>query len=351
LITAWNAPMAIITWKLFPALICGNTCVVKPSEDTPHTAIFLAEIIKAAGIPDGVVNFVFGEGPDVGKALTEHRDVALVSFTGSSAVGASIAEVCGKQLKRCSLELGGKNALIVLSDADLAAAAKAVAAGAFSTAGQRCAATSRAIIHESVYAQFKELLLEETKKMPVGPGTDAATKVCPVINARQHAKILGYIEDAKKTGSVCLFGGRALSNGVYANGLYIEPTIFENVKRDSRLAREEIFGPVLALFTCKDFDDAIAQANDSDYGLTGSIYTSDANTAMLAIDRLSVGCCYVNGPTFGSEPHMPFGGLRKSGGIGTREPGTQAMDVFSEWKTVYVDYSGGVQNSQYAMKK
>jgi aldehyde dehydrogenase (NAD+) len=351
LITAWNAPMAIVTWKLFPALVCGNTCVVKPSEDTPLTAYLLAGILKEAGFPDGVANFVFGAGPVAGKALTEHRDVALVSFTGSSGVGSSIAEVCGRQLKRCSLELGGKNGLVVMPDADLAAAAKAVAAGAFSTAGQRCASTSRVFVHMSVKEVFMKFLLAETAVMKVGPGSDPTTKVCPVISRRQYDRILAAIALAKKAGARCIIGGNALTEGCHAKGLFIEPTIFDDVDPASALAREEIFGPVLAVFSFSDFDEAVAKMNDCEYGLTGSIYTADVNTAMTAIDRFAVGCCYVNGPTFGSEPHMPFGGLKKSGGIGTREPGTQAMDVFSEWKTVYVDYSGGVQNSQYAMKK
>lgn len=339
LITAWNAPMAIVTWKLFPALICGNTVVIKPSEDTPLTAHYLTEVLKEAGFPPGVVNIVYGSGPDAGKLLTEHAGIRLISFTGSTKVGNAIAEECGRRMKRCSLELGGKNALIVMNDADLAAAAKAVAAGAFSTAGQRCASTSRVIVDAGVYEQFMNLLLAETKTFKVGPGSDATTKVCPIINERQFKSIMSYIEDAKKSGPQLVYGGNALTDGNYSKGFYIEPTIFVNVDHKSRLAQEEIFGPVLAVFKVNGFVEAMNLANSTKYGLTASIFTKDVNTAMVALERFEAGCCYVNAPTFGSEPHMPFGGW-KSSGLGAREPGVQAMDVFSEWKTIYVDYSG-----------
>ncbi len=350
LITAWNAPMAIITWKLFPALVCGNTVVLKPSEDTPMTAHLLGEVLKEAGFPDGVVNIVYGFGPEVGEALVAHPDVKLVSFTGSSKVGNAIAADCGRLMKRCSLELGGKNALIVMEDADIAAAAKAVAAGAFSTAGQRCAATSRVLVHDKVYDVFIKLLLTETRAMKVGPGMDPDTKVCPIINERQYKRILEYIDEGKQAGFELLYGGKVFDAGRCAQGRYIEPTIFAGVDIDSRLAQDEIFGPVLAVFRVGSFDEAMAKANAVSYGLTASIYTQDVSLAMVALDRFEAGCCYVNAPTFGSEPHMPFGGVKLSG-LGAREPGTQALDVFSEWKTIYIDYSGGVQQSQYRMNK
>lgn len=349
LITAWNAPMAIITWKLFPALICGNTVVLKPSEDTPFTAHFLGQILQEAGFPAGVVNIVYGLGPETGKALVAHPKIKVVSFTGSTKVGKTIAEECGRQMKRCSLEMGGKNGLIVMNDADLPAAAKAVAAGAFSTAGQRCAATSRVFVHQKIYPAFIKLLLAEAKQMKVGPGSDPATKVCPIINKRQFDSIMAYIRGAKKEGAKLLFGGKALTAGQYAAGNYIEPTIFSEVSLDSRLAREEIFGPVLAVFKISDFNEAIEKINDCSYGLTASIFTRDSNLAVQAMDQIQAGCCYTNAPTFGSEPHIPFGGVKNSGN-GTREPGTQALDVFSEWKTIYLDYSGITQNSQYKMK-
>ena len=346
LITAWNAPMAIITWKLFPALVCGNTVVLKPSEDTPLTAHLFGEIIKEAGFPDGVVNIVYGLGSETGEALVKNKDTALISFTGSTRVGKLISEECGRQMKKCSLELGGKNGLIVMHDADLNAAALAVALGAFSTAGQRCASTSRVFIHEKVYDKFLGKLLKETKKMKVGPGDDPETKVCPIINKRQFDSIMSYIEEASKDGAKLLYGGRALTEGKLSKGNFIEPTIFVDVDLKSKLAQEEIFGPVLAVFKISSLQDAIEQVNSVDYGLTASIFTSSVDLAIHALEKFQVGCCYINGPTFGSEPHMPFGGWKDSGN-GSREPGTQALDVFSEWKTMYIDYSGVTQNSQF----
>lgn len=346
LITAWNAPMAIVTWKLFPALICGNTVVLKPSEDTPMTAHLLGQLFSEAGFSEGVVNIVYGEGPEAAEALVKHKDVRLVSFTGSSKVGRLISEECGRQMKRCSLELGGKNGLIVMDDADLDAAAKAAASGAFSTAGQRCAATSRVFIHEKIYNNFIQKLLAETRLMKVGPGQAKDTKVCPIINKRQFESIMGFIEEAKKEGGRLLCGDKALKEGVYSKGYYIEPTIFENVDIHSKLAQEEIFGPVLAVFKIKCFEEAIEKINQTSYGLTASIFTSDVNQAMKALEFIEAGCCYVNAPTFGSEPHMPFGGWKNSGN-GSREPGLQSLDVFSEWKTIYIDHSGRSQNSQF----
>jgi aldehyde dehydrogenase (NAD+) len=338
LITAWNAPMAIITWKLFPALICGNTVVLKPSENTPMTAHLLGKILKEAGIPDGVVNIIYGKGPATGEALVRHPDVKAISFTGSTKVGKIISEECGRQLKRCSLEMGGKNGLIVMEDADIDAASKAVAAGAFSTAGQRCASTSRVFVHKNIYSDFIKKLIEETKKMKAG--------ICPIINREQYDSILKYIKEAKRSGAKCIYGGKPLSAGYFSKGDFMEPAIFVNVKIDSKIAQEEIFGPVLSVFKIENFNEALKMINNVAYGLTASIFTSNINLAMLALDGIEAGCCYVNAPTFGSEPHMPFGGIKNSGN-GTREPGTQALDVFSEWKTVYIDYSGVTQNSQY----
>jgi len=346
LITAWNAPMAIITWKLFPALICGNSVVLKPSEDSPLTAHLLGELLKEAGFPDGVVNIVYGIGPESGEALVKNPRVNLISFTGSTKVGKMIAEECGRQLKKCSLEMGGKNGLIVMPDADLSSAAKAAAQGAFSTAGQRCASTSRVFVHKDIYNVFLSKLLEETRMMKVGPGGDQETRVCPIINKRQFLSIMDYIEEAKKAGYRLLCGGKALIDGQYSKGWYIEPTIFVDVDPKSRLAQEEIFGPILAVFQIIDLNDALMKINAVEYGLTASIFTSSVDIAMQALDTIQAGCCYVNAPTFGSEPHMPFGGIKNSGN-GSREPGTQAIDVFTEWKTIYIDYSGITQNSQF----
>ncbi|MHA1313171.1 MAG: aldehyde dehydrogenase family protein [Candidatus Helarchaeota archaeon] len=338
LITAWNAPMAIITWKLLPAVICGNTVVLKPSEDTPLTAHMFGELIKEAGFPDGVINIIYGMGPETGEALVKEKDVDLISFTGSTKVGRKISEECGRQMKKCSLELGGKNGLVVMDDADLNAAADAVARGAFSTAGQRCASTSRAFIHEEIYDDFLKLLIEETKKMKVGVGTDPNTKVCPIINKKQFTDIMGYIKGAKKDGATLLYGGNALTEGEFSKGYFIEPTIFENVDLYSKLAQEEIFGPVLAVFKINSLAEAIEKVNSVKYGLTASIFTSNMRNGLIAMEKFEVGCCYVNAPTFGSEPHMPFGGVKDSGN-GQREPGTQSLDVFSEWKTIYLNYS------------
>lgn len=349
LITAWNAPMAIIAWKLFPALICGNSVVLKPSEHTPLTAYLLGEITKKAGFPDGVVNIVYGAGASAAKALVRHPAVRLISFTGSTKVGRHISEECGRSMKRCSLELGGKNGLIVMDDADLDSAVRAAAAGAFSTAGQRCAATSRVFVHKPVYNIFMKKLVMETKKMKVGVGSDPDTAVCPIINKRQFDKIMEYIKEAKNDGCKIVFGGNALTAGKFSRGYFISPTIFEDVSVNSRLACEEIFGPVLAVFKINSLQEGIDKLNYVDYGLTASIFTSNVNSAMTALERIEAGCCYINAPTFGSEPHMPFGGVKKSGN-GSREPGTQALDVFSEWKTIYIDYSGSTQNSQYKMK-
>lgn len=346
LITAWNAPMAIITWKLFPALICGNTTVIKPSEDTPLTAHMLGEIIRKADFPDGVVNIVYGFGPETGEALVANDNVDLISFTGSTKVGKIISTECGKKLKKCSLELGGKNGLIVMEDADLDTAAQAVASGAFSTAGQRCASTSRVFIHEDVYDEFLRKLIEKTKKMKVGIGSDPETKICPIINERQVKNIKRYIDEAQEEGAELIYGGDILTEGIYGEGNFIKPTIFTNVDIKSRLSQEEIFGPVLVVFKVSSLTEGIQLLNDSNYGLTASVFTNRIDDALNALDRIETGVCYINAPTFGSEVHMPFGGLKNSGN-GNREPGTQAMDVFSEWKTIYIDYSNTSQNSQF----
>ncbi len=349
LITAWNAPMAIITWKLFPALICGNTVVLKPSEETPFTAHLLGELLAEAGFPAGVVNIIYGMGSETPEALVRNTDVNLISFTGSTKIGKMISQDCGRFFKKCSLELGGKNGLIVMPDADLDMAAKATAEGAFSTAGQRCASTSRIFVHKYIYKKFLSKLINETKKMKVGPGDEPGTKVCPIINQNHFEMILGYIKAAQDDGAQVLYGGKPLRGGEYAKGNYIMPTIIAKVDIKSRLAQEEIFGPVLAVFKINSLKEGIDKINSVDYGLTASIFTRDINNALSAMDSIQAGCCYVNAPTFGSEPHLPFGGLKNSGN-GRREPGLQALDVFSEWKTIYLDYSGSSQNSQYKTK-
>jgi aldehyde dehydrogenase (NAD+) len=346
IITPWNFPMSLISWKTFPALICGNTVVLKPAKDAPETANNIAEILQGAGLPKGVLNVVHGSGEEAGEALVKHKDVGLISFTGSTETGARIAAACGGRLAKVSLELGGKNAIIVMDDCDLDLAVDSVVRGAFSVAGERCTATSRAIVQRSIYEKFIEKLVSETKKLKVGPGNDDATDVCPVINEAQLNRVLQYVEAGKKEGAKLILGGDRLTDGVYSKGFYIGPTIFTDVKPNMKIAQEEIFGPVLAVLKVDSFEEAMEVHNATRYGLSASIFTRDVNRAMLAIDEMEAGVCYVNAPTFGAEVHLPFGGVKKSGS-GHREVGEAAIEVFSEWKTIYVDYSGGVQNVQF----
>jgi len=346
IITPWNFPLSLISWKASPALICGNTVVLKPAEDTPETANNFAEILQEAGLPKGVFNLVHGFGEEAGEALVKHKDVNLISFTGSTEVGKRIATICGERLAKVSLELGGKNAVIVMEDCDLDLAVDTIARGAFSVAGERCTATSRAIIHKDIYNEFMDKLVAGTKKLRVGPGEDESTDVCPVINETQLNKIMHYVAVGKKEGAKLILGGSRLAQDIYSKGFYFEPTIFADVKPDMTIAKEEIFGPVLAVLKVGSFEDAIDVHNATEYGLSASIFTKDMGRAMLAIDNMEAGVCYVNAPTFGSEVHLPFGGVKKSGS-GHREVGKAALDVFSEWKTIYVDYSGGVQNVQF----
>lgn len=346
IITPWNFPLSLISWKVFPALICGNTVVLKPAEDAPETANNFAEILQEAGLPNGVFNVVHGYGEEAGEALVKNKDVNLISFTGSTEVGKKIATICGERLAKVSLELGGKNAAIIMEDCDLDLAVDSVMRGAFSVAGERCTATSRAIVHEDIYDQFTEKLVAETKKLKVGPGEDESTNVCPIINQNQLDKIMHYVEIGKKEGARLILGGDRLTQGVYSRGFYFEPTIFVDVRPDMTIAKEEIFGPVLAVLKVNSFEQAINVHNATKYGLSASVFTKDVARAMLAIDNMEAGVCYVNAPTFGAEVHLPFGGVKESG-IGHREVGKAALDVFSEWKTIYIDYSGGVQNVQF----
>ncbi len=346
IITPWNFPLSLISWKVSPALICGNTIVLKPAEDTPETANNFAEILQEAGLPKGVFNIVHGFGEEAGEALVKHEDINLISFTGSTEVGKRIATLCGERLAKVSLELGGKNAVIVMDDCDLDLAVDSVMRGAFSIAGERCTATSRVIVHMDIYDEFTQKLVTKTKKLKIGPGKDESTEVCPIINEKQLNKIAQYIEIGKEERARIILGGKQLTHDIYSKGFYIEPTIFTDVKPTMRIAREEIFGPVLAVIKVDSFEEAVEIQNATEYGLSASIFTSNINRAILAIDNMEAGVCYVNAPTFGSEVHLPFGGVKKSGS-GHREVGKAALDVFSEWKTIYVDYSGGVQNVQF----
>jgi aldehyde dehydrogenase (NAD+) len=345
LITPWNFPMAIPTWKMFPALICGNTVVLKPAEDTPHTAVKLCEILQRAGVPSGVVNLVQGRGEEVGAALVRHPDVQLVSFTGSAAVGREVAATCGQSLKRVSLELGGKNAQIVMEDADLGLAVEGALWGAFGTTGQRCTATSRLILHHDIKTEFIERLVARVEKIKIGDGLDESVEVGPLINQAARDKVQDYMKIGRQEGARVLIGGSAYDSGVCANGFFFEPTILDRVTPNMRVAQEEIFGPVLSVIEVPDFDAAIAVLNGTRYGLSSSIYTSDVNRAFRAMRDIEAGITYVNGPTIGAEVHLPFGGVKDTGN-GHREAGTTVYDIFSEWKSLYVDYSGRLQKAQ-----
>jgi len=345
LITPFNFPMAIPSWKLIPALVCGNTVVIKSGEDVPLSTINLVKACEAAGIPKGVVNVVNGFG-DAGQALVEHDDIRLISFTGSTATGAKIAEQCARDNKIVSLEMGGKNAIIVMDDADVDNAVEGSLWGAFGTSGQRCTASSRLIVHKKVYKKFCEKLVERVKKLKVGNGLDPKTEVGPVINAKAMDKILGYIEVGKNEDKATLAcGGNRLTKGDFKNGYFIEPTVFTNVKRGMRIEQEEIFGPVTCVIQFETLDEAIDIVNGVKYGLSSAIYTQDVNNSFYAMQELYTGICYVNSATIGAEVHLPFGGTKGTGN-GHREAGTQVLDIFTEWKSLYIDYSGKLQKAQ-----
>jgi len=344
LITPWNFPMAIATWKMFPALICGNTVILKPASDTPASAVKLVEAVIEAGVPAGVVNLVHGTGSGVGIPMVEHPDVRLISFTGSSAVGKDIATRCGPQLKRLSLELGGKNAQIVMADADLGLALEGALWGAFGTTGQRCTATSRLIIHKPIKEKFLKMLVERAKQIRIGSGLEETTEMGPLVNEGQLETVMKYVEIGKKEAKL-LCGGNRLSAGAHRNGWFYEPTIFAEVAPRARIAQEEIFGPVLSVIDASDLEDAIRILNDTRYGLSSSIYTRDINAAFRAIRDIEAGITYVNGPTIGAEVQLPFGGVKDTGN-GHREASHTVLDTFSEWKSVYIDYSGKLQKAQ-----
>lgn len=349
IITSWNFPMAITAWKTFPALLCGNTVVLKSEENTPETAVHFTKILEEAGLPKGVLNLIHGFGTEAGDALVNHPGVSMVSFTGSSIVGKIIGTNCAKRLAKASLELGGKNAVIVMDDADLDLAVDGVICGAFSLSGQRCTATSRVIVHKNVYDNFLSKLINKTAKQKVGPGSDNSSDITPLISKKQMERVLGYIERAKKKGARIITGGEQLKGGVYNNGYYISPTIIDDVTTEMEIAREEVFGPVLVLFKADSFENAISIHNDCPYGLSVSLFTRDVNKAFSFFDEAEAGVCYINAPTYGSEPHMPFGGLKNSG-LGFREAGWAAIEAFSEVRTLYIDYSSRIQTVQEEKK-
>jgi aldehyde dehydrogenase (NAD+) len=343
-ITPWNFPLAIPSWKIFPALLCGNTVVFKPAMDTPKTAHTFVEILIEAGIPEGVINLVHG-GDDAGKAVVADPNIQLISFTGSSETGKIVAQHCAAQHKRVSLEMGGKNAVILMDDADLQLALDGVIWGAFGTTGQRCTATSRLLLHEKIHDKFIEMLVRRVERLRVGNGNDAGVDMGPVINAEQMQRILDYIELGKQEGATCIIGGTRLTENGLAKGFFIAPTIFINVKPEHRIAQEEIFGPVLSVLKFKTFEEAVKILNSVRYGLSSSLYTHNINLAFQAIRDFEAGITYINAPTIGAEAHLPFGGVKETGN-GHREGGWQVYDFFSETKTVYVDFSGVLQRAQ-----
>jgi len=345
MITPWNFPMAIPTWKIFPALLCGNTVVFKPASDTPGTATEFIKILLEAGVPEGTVNIVHGGGGAVGNAIVEHPDVDMIGFTGSTEIGKKISAGAANTLKRVSLELGGKNAQIVMDDADLKLAIDGVLWGAFGTTGQRCTATSRLLVHEKVYDKFMTDLIDRTKKLKLGDGLKTDVEVGPLINEGQRKIVHSYVEIGQKEGAKMLTGGDIASGDGLSDGWFYQPTIFTDVTPEMRIAKEEIFGPVLSIIKIKSLEDGIKTMNNTIYGLSSSIYTQDVNNAFKAMRDIEAGITYINGPTIGAECHMPFGGVKQTGN-GHREGGWGAYEFYSEWKTVYVDFSGKLQRAQ-----
>ncbi len=344
LITPWNFPMAIPSWKLFPALVAGNTCVIKPATDTPLSTYNLVQTLMDAGLPAGVVNLVSGSGSATGQALVDHPGVRAISFTGSSAVGAMVGSRAALAFKQVSLEMGGKNAQIVLEDANLDLALDGALWGAFGTTGQRCTATSRILLQKGIAAEFAEKLVARTKALRVGNGLDESVQVGPQVNAAQIETSEKYVAIAKSEGAEILCGGHALREGRYAHGTFFAPTVIAGVRPQMRIAREEVFGPVVSLLEFETFEEAVAIANDIDYGLSTALYTRDVNRAFTAMRDLEAGITYINAPTIGAEVHLPFGGVKQTGN-GHRE-GLGALDFFTTWKAVYVDYSDKLQRAQ-----
>lgn len=345
IITPWNFPMAIPTWKIFPALVCGNTVVFKPASDTPATATALVEILAEAGVPAGVVNIVHGGGGEVGNAIVGHDEVDLVSFTGSTMVGKKISEMASATLKRVSLELGGKNAQMVMPDANMELALEGVLWGAFGTTGQRCTATSRLLLHEKIHDAFVAELVKRVEALKLGDGLKPGIDVGPCVNESQQQTVQSYVDIGLQQGAKVVAGGRIPKDGDLAKGWFYRPTVFTGVQPDHRIAKEEIFGPVLSVIKFTTLAEGIRILNDTIYGLSSSVYTTNINDAYTAIRDIRAGITYINAPTIGAEAHMPFGGVKQTGN-GHREGGWTVYDFFSEWKTVYVDYSGGLQRAQ-----
>jgi acyl-CoA reductase-like NAD-dependent aldehyde dehydrogenase len=345
LITPWNFPMAIPSWKAMPALICGNTIVLKPAEDTPLSTYNLTQVLAEAGLPPGVLNVVFGYGPDAGAPMLNHPDVNLVSFTGSTEVGRIVSQACAPTFKKCHLEMGGKNIIIVMDDANLELAIEGAVWGGFGTTGQRCTAASRVAVQKGVYREFVEKFVARVKLLKVGDGLDAATQMGPCINEQQLQTVMKYVAIGVHEGAKLATGGHRLETGSHARGWFHEPTVFTDCQPNMRICQEEIFGPVVSVIPFDTFDDALEIANGVKYGLSAAIYTRNVNNAFVAQRDLETGIVYVNAPTIGAETHLPFGGTKNTGN-GHREAGLAALDFYSEWKTIYVDYSDRLQRAQ-----
>ena len=338
IITPWNFPIAIPAWKIAPALICGNALVFKPASSTPLSAVKLVEVFEEAGLPPGVLNLVTGPGAQVGNALVENTGVNGISFTGSTEIGTDLYAKSAQRLKKVQAEMGGKNAVILLADADMDKALGGIVQGAFGSTGQRCTATSRVIVEEGVYDQFMEGLIDRTSKLKIGDGIDPAMDVAPLSSQSQYDKVLEYIGVGTEEGAHLAYGGHGLTEGEYSEGFYVEPTVFTDVSPDMRIAREEIFGPVLTVFKARNLEEAIQISNSVEFGLSSSVYTKDLTRAFEYINTVETGMVHVNAPTLGGEVHLPFGGLKASG-VGQREQGTEAFDFFTETITVYIDHA------------
>jgi len=345
MITPWNFPMAIPSWKLLPALVCGNTCVIKPAEDTPLSTLNLVKALMDAGLPKGAVNVVTGFGPEAGAPIVENADVRAVSFTGSSEVGRLVGEAAARTFKPCSLEMGGKNAIIILDDANLDLALDGVLWGAFGTTGQRCTATSRVIVQKNAYRQFADRLVYRAQRLKIGSGLDESVDIGPQINQQQVETSGKYTEIGKHEGAKLELGGKRPSGPDYEHGWFFEATVFTGVDPGMRVAQEEIFGPVVSLIPCENFEQAIQIANRIPYGLSSAIYTRDVNRAFRAMRDIDAGITYVNAPTIGAEVHLPFGGTKATGN-GHREGGMGAIDFYTQWKSIYIDFSDRLQRAQ-----
>jgi acyl-CoA reductase-like NAD-dependent aldehyde dehydrogenase len=345
IITPFNFPMAIPTWKMFPALLCGNSCVFKPSEDVPHTGHVLVEIMLEAGLPAEVIQLVHGVGEDVGAPLVNHPDVPVISFTGSTETGSIVGETCGRMHKRLSLEMGGKNAQIVLDDADLDLALEGVLWGAFGTTGQRCTATSRLVLQKGIHDEFLSRLIDRARGMKLGDGRRKGTDVGPLVHESSRKKVERYIDIGQADGADLVTGGRRAAGKGLEHGFFFEPTIFARVEAGMRIEQEEIFGPVLSVVRVEDADEAFRVNNGVKYGLSSSLYTRDVNLAFRAFNELDNGITYINAPTIGAEAHLPFGGVKQTGN-GHREGGWEVFEFYSETKVGYCDFSGVLQRAQ-----